>query len=135
QGLNRTRNYDHYADLQRPAAVWVVQAAPRLELTERAWSFPIVGTVPYLGFFDETEAQAFARELELAEDLDVDVRTAAAYSTLGWLRAPVLSTMIADGPEALGELVNIVLHESVHATVYVPGQSAFDESLASFVAD
>jgi predicted aminopeptidase len=43
--------------------------------------------------------------------------------------------MIPEGDEALGELVNVVLHESVHATVYVNGQSYFNESLASFIAD
>ena len=63
------------------------------------------------------------------------MRTASAYSTLGWFKDPVLSTMIPEGPEAFGELANVILHESVHATVYVPNQSSFDESLASFVAD
>ena len=43
--------------------------------------------------------------------------------------------MIAEGPEALGELVDVILHESVHATLYIKGQSSFDESLASFVAE
>jgi predicted aminopeptidase len=35
----------------------------------------------------------------------------------------------------LGGLVNVVLHESVHATVYIPGQAYFNESVASYVAD
>jgi predicted aminopeptidase len=43
--------------------------------------------------------------------------------------------MLSEGDTALGELVNVILHESVHATIYLPDQSAFDESLASFVAD
>jgi len=63
------------------------------------------------------------------------VRTAGAFSTLGILRDPVLSTMIPAGAEATGELANVILHESVHATLFLPGQSAFNESLASFVAD
>jgi len=64
----------------------------------------------------------------------VDVRGASAYSTLGWFRDPVLSSMIPDGPEALGALVDVVLHESVHATLHLDGQAPFNESLASFVA-
>jgi predicted aminopeptidase len=135
RGLRPTQNYDHYVDLHRSAAVYVVQACAPLEFTPRRWTFPIVGSVPYLGYFDEQAARRFASELEKDEQLDVTVRTASAYSTLGWFRDPVLSTMIPEGPDALGELVNVILHESVHATVYVEDQSAFDESLASFVAD
>jgi len=134
-GLTPTSNYERYADLHRSAAVWVVQACARLAFTPRRWRFPLVGSVPYLGFFDEAAAREYAAQLEAAEDLDVTVRTASAYSTLGWFRDPVLSTMVPEGPLAFGALANVILHESVHATVYVPNQSAFNESLASFVAD
>ncbi len=135
RGLKATENYGRYSDLHRPAAVWVVQACRPLAFESKRWSFPIAGTVPYLGFFDEHAAHAYAEQLERDEGLDVDVRGAGAYSTLGWFKDPVLSTMIGDGPDALGWLTNTVLHESVHATLYVPGQSSFNESLASFVAD
>ncbi len=134
-GLTPTANYRDYVDLHRSAAVYVVQGCAPLAFEPRRWSFPIVGSVPYLGFFDEHDARAYAAELEQDEAIDVTVRTAAAYSTLGWFRDAVLSTMIPEGPEAFGELANTILHESVHATVYVADQSAFDESLASYVAD
>lgn len=135
RGLTPTENYRRYANLERGAAVWVVQGCAPLRFELRHWSFPIVGTVPYLGFFDEKAAREFGAQLAREEGLDVDVRGAAAYSTLGWFRDPVLSTMIPEGDDALGELANVVLHESAHATLYVTGQSAFDESLASFVGD
>jgi len=115
--------------------VYVVQGCAPLAFKPRRWSFPIVGTVPYLGFFDEQAARTYAKQLQSEEAIDVTVRTASAYSTLGWFRDAVLSTMIPEGPEAFPELANTILHESVHATVYVPDQSAFDESLASYVAD
>lgn len=135
-GLTPTGNYGRYADLHRPAAVWVVQGCKSLAFEPKRWSFPIVGSVPYLGFFDEKAARDFAAELAKEDaDLDVTVRTASAYSTLGWFKDPVLSTMIPEGSEAFGALANVILHESVHATVYVKNQSAFDESLASFIAD
>jgi predicted aminopeptidase len=134
QGLTATRNYGRYADLHRSAAVWVVQACAPLAFDVRHWRFPIVGSVPYLGFFDAAEARRYARSLART-GLDVDVRPADAFSTLGWFRDPVLSTMIAGGEEALGDLAEVVLHESVHATIYIDDQSTFDESLASFVAE
>ena len=61
------------------------------------------------------------------------MRGAAAYSTLGWFSDPVLSTMLSEGPGALGDLADTILHESTHATVYVDGQSTFNESIATFV--
>ncbi len=133
-GLTPTSNYGTYADLGRPVAVWVVNAAEPLGFRNRTWSFPIVGSVPYLGFFDRDDARDLALSLRGA-GWDVDLRGASAYSTLGWFADPVLSSMIADGDEALGELADVVLHESFHATLYVKGQSLFDESAADFVGD
>jgi predicted aminopeptidase len=63
------------------------------------------------------------------------VRPASAYSTGGWFPDPVLSTMLGGGDDALPELFNVIIHESVHATVLVPDQPFFNESLASYVAD
>jgi predicted aminopeptidase len=133
-GLEATPNYQTYVDLRRPAVVWVVSATEELSFTPKKWSFPIVGSVPYLGWFARADAERFAWDLR-EEGWEVDVRTASAFSTLGWFEDPVLSTMIHDGPEDFGELVDVVLHESMHATHYVDGQTAFDESIANFVGD
>ena len=133
-GLRATSNYEDYVQLHRSAVVYVVTACEPLRFNAKTWSFPIAGSFPYLGWFDKRSAQDYAHDLE-GDGWDVDVRGASAYSTLGWFRDPVLSSMIPAGPEALGELVNVVLHESVHATLHLEGQSTFNESLASFVAD
>ena len=133
-GLKPTRNYTEYVKLDRPAAVWVVSAAEKLKFKSKEWHFPVIGSVPYLGWFDLPRAKEFAKKLE-QEGWDVDLRGAGAYSTLGWFTDPVLSSMISEGEEALGDLVNVVLHESVHATFYLQGEAYFNESLASFVAD
>jgi len=134
QGLKPTRNYTEYVKLDRPAAVWVVSACEPLAFRSKVWSFPIVGEFPYLGWFDLGAANGFAAGMR-HEGLDVDVRPAGAYSTLGWFKDAVLSSMIPEGENAVGDVTNVVLHESVHATVYVKGQAYFNESLASFVAD
>lgn len=134
QGLKPTSNYQTYVDLQRPAVVWVVGASKELEFSPKKWSFPIVGSVPYLGWFDRTDALRHAQELR-EEGWESDVRPAMAFSTLGWFEDPVLSTMIDDDADALGGLADVVLHESTHATHYVDGQTAFNESIANFVGD
>ncbi|MFT3764598.1 MAG: aminopeptidase [Minicystis sp.] len=131
--LRPTGSYHRYVELDRHVVVWVVTAADPLRFHSRTWWFPIVGRVPYLGWFDRDAAHEFAASLR-AEGLDVDVGGAEAYSTLGWFDDPVLSTMLGDGDEAIGSLAEVVLHESVHATLYVGGQARFNESLAEFVS-
>lgn len=134
QGLKATRNYEEYVKIDGDAVSYVVTASDPLAFKPKVWSFPIAGSFTYLGWFDLNRARSFAGELR-SEGYDVDLRGAAAYSTLGWFRDPVLSTMLSRDPGSFGGLVNVILHESVHATVYLSEQSAFNESLASFIAD
>ena len=134
RGLKPTANYQEFVKLNRDAAVWVVSACEPLQFKSREWKFPIVGSFPFLGWFDLGNAKQFAAELKIT-GLDVDVRGASAYSTLGWFRDPLLSTMISEKPDGLGRLVNVILHESVHATLYITNQSYLNESVASFIAD
>ena len=133
-GLKPTKNYTDYVQLHRSAATYVVSACEPLQFKSKEWHFPIVGSFPYLGWFDLGEAKKYGEGLK-KEGFDVDVRGARAFSTLGWFRDAVLSTMIPEGDTALGELVDVVIHESVHATLYISGQAYFNESLAMFVAE
>jgi len=133
-GLKATSNYREFVKLDRSAAVWVVSACEPLRFRTEEWTFPVVGSVPYLGWFDLDDAKEFANELR-QKGWDVDLGGASAYSTLGWFRDPVLSTMITQDDDALGNLVNVILHESVHATIYIKDQTYFNESVAGFVAD
>jgi len=131
--LRPTNSYHRFVQLDRHVVVWVVTASDPLRFHSRTWWFPIVGRVPYLGWFDRDAAHAFADELRV-EGLDVDLGGAEAYSTLGWFDDPVLSTMLSGGDEAVGELADVVLHESVHATLYIDGQTRFNESLAEWAS-
>ena len=132
-GISPTPNFTSYVDLKRSAAVWVVSACEPLKFQSKHWSFPIIGSFPYLGWFNPSDAERYASDLE-KEGWEVDVRPADAYSTLGWFKDPILSTMISEGPNEFAQLVNVVLHESVHASHFVKDQSYFNESLAEFVA-
>lgn len=128
------RNYSTYAALGRPAAVWFVGAADPLAFKPLQWCFPIAGCFAGLGWFDEDEGVAHKLALD-AEGYDTIIRPAAAYSTGGWFPDPVLSTMLGGGNDALPSLANVILHESVHATVLVPDEPFFNESFASYIAD
>lgn len=133
-GLKIRKNYEHYSALGRPAAVWFTAAADPVSFKPRKWCFPIVGCFAGLGWFDEMEAVEFKQKMEAA-GYDAIVRPASAYSTGGWFPDPVLSTMLGGGDDALPELFNVIIHESVHATVLVNDQPFFNESLASYIAD
>ena len=133
-GLSIKNNYKHFVWLDRPAAVWFVGAADPLAFKPLRWCFPIVGCFAGLGWFDEDEAVKQKLALE-RKGYDAIVRPAGAYSTGGWFPDPVLSSMLGGGDGAYPALANVILHESVHATVLVPDQPFFNESFASYVAD
>ncbi len=126
-------SYQSFADLQRRHVVWNVVAAPELSLTLKTWCFPVAGCVGYRGYFDEAEAQALAAELR-AQGMDVSVYGVPAYSTLGWLNGaggdPLLNTFV-DYPD--GELARLMFHELAHQVLYVPDDTAFNESFATAV--
>ncbi len=133
-GLNQTKNYQSYVQWDQDSLVYVVAASPKLKFIPKTWSFPIVGSFTYLGFFNKKMALELADELR-KQELDVYLRGTSAYSTLGWFKDPLISTMMPKSFDGIGSLVNLLIHESLHATVYVDGQSAFNEGLANFVAD
>lgn len=133
-GLKPTKNYEQYVKLDRDAVVYVVSACHPLKFEPKEWKFPIVGGFPYLGWHSSEDAKEYADTLR-TEGLDVDVRGAGAYSTLGWFHDPILSTMIPSGENAAPELIEVVLHESLHATAYVNHQAFFNESAASWVSE
>lgn len=133
-GLKPTSNYIEYVALDRPYVVTIVSACEELRFEPKTWKFPIVGGFPYLGFFKPERAREFAEELKKEKNWDIDVRGAPAYSTLGWFRDPILSSMISESESATGDLVEVILHESVHATLHIDDQSPFNEGLADFMA-
>ena len=90
-----------------------------------------MGTVPYRGYFDLKRAKKERDALE-AKGYDTYLRSVSAYSTLGWFSDPVLSSMLHYRD---ADLASLVIHEMTHATVWIPGDINFNESLASFVGD
>jgi predicted aminopeptidase len=128
-GLPDNGSYKRFADLKQPFVTWGVVAAPELSLRLTQWCFPVAGCVTYRGYYSLEAAEAYAARLS-AQGLDVQINGVPAYSTLGWLDDPLLSTFI-NYPDA--EVARLVFHELAHQVVYVPGDSMFNESFASAV--
>ncbi len=129
--LPDNRSYRTYADIKRPFVVWNVVATPELSVEPKHWCFPIAGCVAYRGYFKEQSARKFAAGLA-ARGFDVTVGGVPAYSTLGKLADPVLSSMMRYGDS---ELAAIIFHELAHQLLYVKNDSEFNEAFATAVED
>jgi len=129
-GLAPTRSYEAIASRWERTLVNLSACGP-LTLEPHTWWFPVVGRVPYLGFFRERDARRWEARLA-ARDLDVWTRPVGAYSTLGWFRDPVLPGMLGWEEHRLAE---VVLHEMAHATLWVPGAAGFNETYAMVVGE
>ena len=122
-------SYTSYTELDRDTLAMVLSAAHPDRLEPRTWWFPVVGRVPYRGFFSLDDALAAQRSLE-ADGLDTYLRPTSAFSTLGWFADPLLSTIVRYDEV---ELVTTILHELSHNHLFVPGRVRFNESYATWV--
>lgn len=130
-GILPSDNYTTFFDQQGQASLWVVTACQPFALEPKLWSFPILGSFPYKGFFVEEKAKKEMEALE-AEGWDAKMGTVSGWSTLGWLKDPILSNMLFRGDGSLAELI---IHELTHGTLYVKDSVDFNENLASFVGE
>lgn len=128
-GLRRTGAYTSVYDTKGRPIAHNLSAAPKLALRPKLWRFPIVGALPYLGFFSRQRAEQARARLQ-RRGLDTYLRPVSAYSSLGFFDDPVYSTMLDLPPDRLAELV---IHESTHTTIFLRGRVGFNESLAIFV--
>lgn len=128
-GLNVGGSYAAHSYVDRRVLLHVLTAVPKTSFEPHTWWFPFVGRVPYKGYFDRDDAQREADSLA-ARGYDTNIRPAGAFSTLGWFDDPLLDHLLQLDRVTLAD---VVLHELLHNTLYVPGSVAFNESLANFV--
>lgn len=129
-GLNVTDNYKTYVDLKRPYVSYLLTVAPQYSLEPMVWRFPFAGQFPYKGFHNPKLADKEAQKYQ-EKNYDTYIRGVSAYSTLGWFNDPLLSSMLS---YTEAQLIETVIHESVHATVFIKNNVEFNEQLAVFVA-
>ena len=130
-GLRRTGAYTYFYDTGGKALAYNLSACDKTSLRPKVWRFPVVGALPYIGFFDREKGRARKRRLD-ARGLDTYLRPVPAFSSLGWFADPVYSPMLE---QDIPRLVDVVIHETTHTTIFLRGQVAFNESLAVFVGN
>jgi predicted aminopeptidase len=128
-GLRGGDSYTRFLDTGGAPVAYNLSAAPPDKLVPHIYRFPLVGQVPYLGFFHEKDAKRQEEALR-RRGFDTYLRPVAGYSTLGITSDPIYSSMLDGGDE---RIVEVVLHEMLHGTLYIAGHSDFNESIATFV--
>lgn len=129
--LEDNGNYQTYYDQKGKPLLFVVTAAEEFALVPYEWDFPVVGAMPYKGYFNERDAEVEKkRMIELG--YDAYTRTPGGWSTLGWFKDPVLSNMLLRNE---GDLANVILHELTHSTIFIKDSAELNENLATFIGD
>lgn len=128
-GLSPGDNFTTFTQLSSSEAAWVISGSAKDKFKPYTWWFPVVGSLPYRGYFDRAEVEKASRVLA-EKGIETWARGTDAFSTLGWFKDPLLSSTLRLSPV---DVVNVVIHETVHATIWVPGSVGFNESLANYV--
>lgn len=130
-GLRKTESYSRYFEVDEGALLYVLSACPKDSLSPYTWRFPLVGKMSYKGFFSLDRVQKEREKLE-RKGFDTCLRRACAYSTLGWFKDPIYSTMV-DRKGAI--IAQIVIHELTHTTLFIKDHLDFNEHMATFMGD
>lgn len=130
-GLDKSGSYESFYDQQGKPILWVVTAAQPYQLVAKQWHFPIIGTFSYKGFFEKDRADTTKAELQ-RDGLDTRIGEVSAWSTLGFLNDPILSSFL-DRP--VGSLAELIIHELTHGTLFIKNSLEYNENLADFVGE
>ena len=130
-GIYPSKNYTNMFDQKGKPGMYVVTACAPFALETYTWEFPVVGEFSYKGYFKKKKALREARKLK-KEGYDTDIGEVNAWSTLGWFKDPIMSSMLKKNE---GQLARLLIHELTHGTIFVKNDVQFNENLASFIGD
>jgi len=121
--------YSQTTFLPDEAVTYLVVASEPTKIEAYEFSFPFVGSFPYLGFFKKESAESFSKGLQKEEKLVTWVRPVYAYSTLGYFEDRILSSFFHYDDI---ELVELVFHELFHTIFFLKGDVEINENLATY---
>jgi predicted aminopeptidase len=128
-GLEVNKSYTTLYNQQGKTTLWNLSACEPYSFTPYQWKFPIVGQVPYKGFFDLDKALS-EKEILDGKGYDTRIRSVSAWSTLGWFNDPIMSNLLF---RSKGSLVETIFHEITHQNIFIKDSIDFNENLASFI--
>ncbi|HEX9957495.1 MAG TPA: aminopeptidase [Fibrella sp.] len=130
-GLDPSENFTTYHDQQGKPLMWVLVGSDRYALKPVDYEIPLLGTFSYKGFFDRKRLLSADSSLQRA-GYDTRINEVAAYSTLGFFRDPILSSMLK---RTEGSLAELIIHELTHGTLFIKDALEYNENLADFVGE
>ncbi len=130
-GIKPSDSYEKYYDQQGKPILWTLTACEPFRLVAKEWDFPLIGNFSYKGFFDYQKLENEEQALKL-QGFDTEIDEVSAWSTLGYLNDPVLSTMLR---RKVGSLANLIIHELTHGTLFIKNDLTYNENLANFVGN
>jgi len=130
-GIKPSNNYSRVYNQDHKSVLLTVSACEPYSFKPKEWDFPILGSVPYKGFFNTEKAKEEINDLK-KQGYDVDVYSPSGWSTLGWFNDPILSNMLY---RSEGQLASLIIHELTHGTIFIKNNVEFNENLANFIGD
>jgi predicted aminopeptidase len=130
-GIKPSDNYSVVYNQHDKPILYTVSACKPFAFEAKEWTFPVLGTVSYKGFFHKSDAELEIKKLK-QEGLDIDVYSPSGWSTLGWFKDPILSNMLY---KSEGQLANLIIHDLTHGTIYIKNNVTYNENLANFIGD
>lgn len=125
------RIYSRTTLLEGDAVTYLVIASSADSIKAKEECFPVMGCFPYLGYFDKNSALKSSKKLE-KQGWVTWVRPVYAYSTLGHLPDPILSSFFSYSDYELAEMI---FHELFHTVFWVTDEVDLDENLAVYFSE
>lgn len=125
-GFPQTTAYSTYIPLKREIFLHSLSATKKDSFEEYRWYWPFIGSLPYKGFINETDARAEQSKLR-AQGFDTYIGKSGAMSTLGIFPDPILRTMLNTTDATV--LISIIYHERTHQ-LFFTNDVVFNENAA-----
>jgi len=126
--LHVGNNFQKWYDSQGKPVLFNISASRKDAFAPYTWTFPFVGSFPYIGYFNGTAANKEYHKL-VADGYDAWMYEVDAYSGISLVPNLILSPMLKR-PDI--SIVETVIHELLHSTVWKANATSFNESLATF---
>lgn len=129
-GLEANGSYEEIVFPEGGKVSFLAISAEYNSLEPDTYWFPFVGTVPYKGFFAESDRDEYIAKLKKMGK-DTAASDVGAFSLLGYFDDPIFPSMLR---KSEADMAHLFFHELTHKTVWIPNAAEFNEQLAEFVA-